>query len=640
MMAHLAASTLAAGAALAAAWALGPGPAGCSARCPARWRYALLLAALVRFALPTSWLYAAGGSLAPILPAPAGAPQAMEDLRRLLVHPGPGPAMAVHTPSTHTGAGEPSILLLLWAAGWAACVWLWARQWSHTWSHMWSAGLPAVRPPAAAESEAFLRACRTLGITRAADLRIVTADRVPGALGFWRPAVALPDALAAQLSGSELEAVLAHELAHILRRDNLWAAVAHAIVSVFWFHPLVWWIERRMLEEREIACDELVLERGTHPEVYLSGILKVCRMAFGGAEGYAGANGSSLEIRMERIMSANVVRPSQLRRAATGALVAMATLFPLAGGYLKAQPQRAADDQALSRQAQARNLFDRGKALMEQKDYDEAERAFRRSYELYPEDSQGLMGMVEVEMALGRKDEAVALLAQEAARRPERQDLQLALGNAAVRAGKYDMAISGYEKLLNSLDKNAQQRGDLYLRIGETYRRMGDLGNAIVNLRKALEIQPENTMAAITLALVLDASGQTLEAEQTYRKVLALDSNNAVALNNLAFLLAKRGGDLDRALAYAQQARQSLPEMTEVIDTLGTIYLARKSGEQAFDAFREAVLKDTANATFRNHLAQAIELKGDRSSTAEALKVALREEATQANRELVRKLLP
>jgi len=149
--------------------------------------------------------------------------------------------------------------------------------------------------------------------------------------------VALPEGLSAQLTESELDAVPAHELAHILRRDNFWAAVAHAIVALFWFHPLVWWIEGWMLRKRGAACDGLALARGAQPEVHLSGILKVCRQTFGGAQGYAGANGSKLERRMERIMSANVLRVSHGSRLLAGALIALAALFPLAGGYMNAQ---------------------------------------------------------------------------------------------------------------------------------------------------------------------------------------------------------------------------------------------------------------------------------------------------------------
>lgn len=612
MMAHLIACTLAAAAALAAAWALRRGPA--------RWRYALLLAALMRFAVPTMWLESAGRFLVPLLPAAARAPQAIEDLRRLLAHPGPlapDPAAPLHS------AG-PSWLFLLWTSGAAACLWAWARQ--------FRLRPVAVRPSDTAESQAFDRARRSLGIVPAVELRIVAPDFVPGALGLWRPAVALPDGLAAQLTAPELEAVLAHELAHILRRDNLWAAAAHAIVAVFWFHPLAWWMERRLLAERETACDELVLARGASPETYLSGILKVCRMTFAGAHGYAGANGSRLEIRMERIMSASIPRSSRFQRIAAGTLVSLAALFPLAGVYLRAQPQRQTDDQV-----QARSLFDQGKALLEQKDYDEALRTFRRAYELDPGNVRSLLGMAEVEFALGRTDEAVALLDQESARHPERRDLQLALGNIAVRAGRYALAVSVYTKLL--ADANSGEAGDLQLRLGETYRRMGNLPQAIFALRRAVEMTPEAVVPQNTLALALDAAGRFPEAEQAYRQVLRLDPNNGIARNNLAYLLASHGGDLDEALDLARHALQSLPQVAETADTLGYVYLARNNAREAFAAFRDAVRLDLTNRTYRNHLLDALGRLSDPPSNAAALQEALRAEPGAANQDLVRGLL-
>jgi len=354
------------------------------------------------------------------------------------------------------------------------------------------------------------------------EWRIVDAARVPGALGCWRPAVLLPDGLSAQLNASELEAILAHELAHILRRDNLWAAAAHAIVAVFWFHPLVWWLERRMLKERETACDELVLGRGTQPEVYLSGILKVCRMAFRGAEGYAGANGSSLEIRMERIMSANVPRGSYGARASAGALVAMvatAALFPLAGGYLKAQPQTAG-----APTGESQKLFDDGKASLAHQDFQTAENAFRRAYEADPRNTQAAAGVAEVFITQGRMDDAVSFLQKQAAAHPENQDLQMTLANVEVRDGQYDLAVSQFQKLIDKTGHNA----DIYMRLGETYRRMGDMPQAIAALRKAVELQPDSPAAWATLALTLDAAGRLEEAEQAYRKILALDPKNAV----------------------------------------------------------------------------------------------------------------
>jgi len=616
MTAHLVWATVTGLVAVAAAWAVRKGAA--------RWRYAILLAALVRFAVPTGWVQAVGARLAPMVPVQTRTTQAVEDLRRLLLRPGPA-ADVGRVPGRGSGSAGAAVVWV-WAAGTAACLWVWARR--------TAVRIGAIRAANAAETEALARACRSLGMRGALELRIASADMAPGALGWWRPAVVLPEGLSAQLSSAEIEAVLAHEVAHILRRDNLWAAVAHAVVSVFWFHPLVWWIERRMLEERETACDEMVVGIGTHPEVYLSGILKVCRMAFAGAEGYAGANGSNLEMRMERIMARNAARVSGGARALAGALVGVAVMLPLAGGYLKAQQQESQE-----KAGQARGFFEQGTAALSQKQYDAAERAFRQAHEADPENVRYFSGIVEARIEAGHGDEALALARDEAAKRPQNEELQMVLGNVAVRTGNYELAVATFTRIRNGMDGKSSRLGELYTRLGETYRRMGDLGQAITALKRAVEYQPEAPAPLATLALTLDTAGQTGEAEQAYRGVLKLDPKNGVALNNLAFLLASHGGDLDEAIEYANAAREALPKLTEVMDTLGYIYLARKQSDAAFGAFREAVLQAPGVKDYRSHLLLSIEQQRDRSAKAEELRVALREEPTAENQERVKKLL-
>jgi hypothetical protein len=89
--------------------------------------------------------------------------------------------------------------------------------------------------------------------------------------------VLLPTALLGRLSPEQLGAVLAHEREHIARRDNLTAHLHRLVLTLFWFHPAVWWIGRQMMEERENACDEAVLEHGHDARQYAEGILAVCR---------------------------------------------------------------------------------------------------------------------------------------------------------------------------------------------------------------------------------------------------------------------------------------------------------------------------------------------------------------------------
>ncbi len=84
----------------------------------------------------------------------------------------------------------------------------------------------------------------------------------PGVFGILRPVLLLPEGITDRLTPAQLEAVIAHELCHVRRRDNLTAAIHMVVETVFWFHPLVWWIRARLVEERERACDEEVLRAG------------------------------------------------------------------------------------------------------------------------------------------------------------------------------------------------------------------------------------------------------------------------------------------------------------------------------------------------------------------------------------------
>jgi len=284
-------------------------------------------------------------------------------------------------------------------------------------------------------------------------------------------------------------------------------------------------------------------------------------------------------------------------------------------------------------------LFQLGVVNLAENKFKEAEDSFRRSYELNPANSRGLMGMVETEMAQNHPDQAMQLLQTESAKVPNRMDFLLALGNTAVRAGKFDVAIAYFEKVAAGMQKGSKAQGDLYLRIGETYRRKGDLTNSIIALQKAREILPDNGVVLSTLALVLDAAGRWSEARQVYEVVIKLDPANGVALNNLAFLLSEHGGDLDDALTKAQRAKQLLPNLTEVSDTLGWIYLKKNLTDNAIDIFKDLVTKVPAQAVFRYHLGMAYSQKGDKTRALKELQDALKYNPTKGDRDKIQQLI-
>ncbi len=92
--------------------------------------------------------------------------------------------------------------------------------------------------------------------------------RVPAALGFFHPVIALPGWTLRELSGEELNAVVLHEAAHLERWDD-WTNLAQKVIrALLFFHPAVWWIDSRLSIEREMSCDDVVLSRSQNAHQY------------------------------------------------------------------------------------------------------------------------------------------------------------------------------------------------------------------------------------------------------------------------------------------------------------------------------------------------------------------------------------
>jgi len=283
-------------------------------------------------------------------------------------------------------------------------------------------------------------------------------------------------------------------------------------------------------------------------------------------------------------------------------------------------------------------LFQLGVVNLAENKYKDAEDAFRRAYQLNPANSRGLMGLVETNMAQNKTEEALKILQAESDKSPNRVDLLLAMGNTAVRAGKFDFAIQVFNRVLGQMDKGPKQ-GDIYLRIGETYRRKGDNNGAIQALQKARETLPDNIVVLSTLALVLDAASRKPEAKQVYEATIKLDPNNAVALNNLAFLLAESGGDLDDALTKAQRAKQLLPNLFEISDTLGWIYLKKNLADNAIEIFKDLVSKEPNHSTYHFHLGMAYSQKGDKTKALDQLREALKYNPGKEEKDKIQQLI-
>jgi uncharacterized protein (TIGR03435 family) len=165
----------------------------------------------------------------------------------------------------------------------------------------------------------------------------------PGVFGLFRPVLLLPEGIFDRLTPAQLQAVVAHELCHVRNRDNLTAAIHMLVETVFWFHPLVWWIGKRMVEERERACDEEVLGVFSDPRTYADAILGVCRLyTESPLECVSGVAGSNLRKRIEAIMINRKLRELNLvKKAVLCAAGLMAFATPIIVGIVNAPAIRA-----------------------------------------------------------------------------------------------------------------------------------------------------------------------------------------------------------------------------------------------------------------------------------------------------------
>jgi tetratricopeptide (TPR) repeat protein len=260
----------------------------------------------------------------------------------------------------------------------------------------------------------------------------------------------------------------------------------------------------------------------------------------------------------------------------------------------------------------AEPVFELGIVDLAEKKYKDAEATFRRAYELNPSSPRGLLGVVETYMAQDMTDKAIQLLQAECAKTPTRLDFHLALGDVAVRAGRFDMAITEYQQVLAGTPKDSNAQGQMYVKIGEAYRRKGDFALAINAFQEARKTLAENENLLIALGITLGSVDRWPEARQVYEAIMKFDQNNGIVLNNLAFGIAEHNGDLDQALTMAQQAKRLVPDKPEVTDTLGWIYLKKNLPDQALPIFRELVTKNPERAVFHYHLGLAMAQKGDK----------------------------
>ena len=266
----------------------------------------------------------------------------------------------------------------------------------------------------------------------------------------------------------------------------------------------------------------------------------------------------------------------------------------------------------------------------------EAESIFKRLQQPGQQaDQRVVIGLAEAYASEHQLDAALELLGAELKKAPGSTVIRQTLADTAVRAGKYDLALEHYKTML-SANPNSPE---VYLRLGETQQRKGDLPAAIGAFQSAILLSPHDPTAAIDLATALQTAGRAAEAKSQYERAMKLQPDNPLVMNNMAYLIAETGGNLDEALKLAQRAAQKAPNEPGISDTLGWIYLKKNLNESAFQIFSNLVKKYPGNATFRFHLAMTFAQKGDKEKARAELESALTKNPAKDDERRIRELL-
>ncbi len=178
----------------------------------------------------------------------------------------------------------------------------------------------------------FHQISKQMRLAREISLRISEEIISPLAMGAWRATVILPVSAVLRMPPSELEAVLAHELAHIRRFDYLCNLAQTAVESVLFFHPAVWWLSRTVRERREVCCDEIAVSVCADPVVYAQALLRLEEqksVQLQLAVAFRGSKGSLLR-RIKLVLGDGVTTESRATsgvRVAAAAILVMGLLF-------------------------------------------------------------------------------------------------------------------------------------------------------------------------------------------------------------------------------------------------------------------------------------------------------------------------
>jgi len=236
----------------------------------------------------------------------------------------------------------------------------------------------------------------------------------------------------------------------------------------------------------------------------------------------------------------------------------------------------------------------------------------RRADEMAPGNPRVLEALLAIDQRQGNLADSVTRVSKALEASPESSELSVLDGDVKRLQGDAEGARAAYRRGIDLEPTNLSA----YANLSALERLSGNNDVSVAVMEEAAAALPNSATVYQQLGLMYEQAKRREEALAAYEKAISLDPTNALAKNNLAYLLAESGGDLDRALDLAREAKEQRPDDGNATDTLGWVLLKRGVPsaaigylEEASEQFPENALE--AQGIVRNHLAQAYELNSE-----------------------------
>ena len=215
-------------------------------------------------------------------------------------------------------------------------------------------------------------------------------------------------------------------------------------------------------------------------------------------------------------------------------------------------------------------------------------------------------------------EKALARVQAQIGKVPGNPALYVDLAQMQLRSKDFGAAQASAQKAMG-LNKEFEPAVEAY---SQAAIAQGNSDAAIAAWQSWLGTHPNDARANTLVGSIEETKGDVNKAMDFYKKALQLDSSQAVAANNLAYLMVENGGNSDVALSYAQTARRELPQASSTADTLAWVYYHKGTYSLAQDLLQDAVKQDPNNASVHYHLGLTLSKLGDKSGAATELKKA------------------